>query len=92
MSRHDAYYEPEDDYCDSDEFAYEVDELLKDEYSPSKWDNFCEAFAGVQDPELVSQLEEMLEKRDFENLGRKLWGITYDHCEKWAIEKALGNI
>ena len=48
MSRHDAYYEPEDDPTDTDELQHEVAELMKDdEFNPNKWDNFCEAFAAL---------------------------------------------
>lgn len=91
MNRHDAYYEPEDDYMDSDELQYEVAELMKDEYNPCNWSNFCEAFEGVQDPELVKQLEEMLEKRDFEALGRKLWNLSYEYQEHWATDRVTNN-
>ena len=91
MSRHDAYYEPEDDYMDSDEFQCEVAELMKDEYNPCNWGNFCEAFEGVQDPAVVAQLEEMLEKRDFMALGRKLWSLSYEYQERFATEIVLNN-
>jgi hypothetical protein len=91
MSRHDAYYEPEDDYTDSDEFQCEVAELMKDEYNPCNWGNFCEAFEGVQDPEVVAQLEEMLEKRDFMALGRKLWNMSYEYQERFATDAVLDN-
>jgi hypothetical protein len=91
MSKHDAYYEPEDDYTDSDEFQCEVAELMKDEYNPCTWGNFCEAFEGVQDPEVVAQLEEMLEKRDFMALGRKLWNMSYEYQERFATDAVLDN-
>jgi hypothetical protein len=91
MSRHDAYYEPEDDYMDSDEFQCEVAELMKDEYNPCTWGNFCEAFEGVQDSEVVAQLEEMLEKRDFMALGRKLWNMSYEYQERFATDAVLDN-
>jgi hypothetical protein len=91
MNSHDAYYEPEDDYTDSDEFQFEVAELMKDEYNPCNWGNFCEAFEGVQDPEVVAQLEEMLEKRDFMALGRKLWNMSYEYQERFATDAVLDN-
>lgn len=91
MSKHDAYYEPKDDEMDSDELHYEVAQLMKDEYNPCKYANFCEAFEGVQDPEVVQYLEEMLEKRNFEALGRKLWSIAYEYHEKFATDKVLGG-
>jgi hypothetical protein len=91
MTMHDRYYEPEDDYMDSDEFQCEVAELMKDEYNPCTWVNFCEAFEGVQDPEVVAQLEEMLEKRDFMALGRKLWNMSYEYQERFATDAVLDN-
>jgi hypothetical protein len=91
MNSHDAYYEPEDDYSDSVEFQCEVAELMKDEYNPCNWGNFCEAFEGVQDPEVVAQLEELLEKRDFMALGRKLWNMSYEYQERFATDAVLDN-
>jgi hypothetical protein len=91
MNSHDAYYEPEDDYMNSDEFQFEVAELMKDEYNPCNWGNFCEAFEGVQDPEVVAQLEEMLEKRDFMALGSKLWNMSYEYQERFATDAVLDN-
>ena len=76
---------------DSDEFQCEVAELMKDEYNPCNWSNFCEAFEGVQNPEVVAQLEEMLEKRDFMALGRKLWNLSYEYQERFATDAVLDN-
>ena len=84
MNRADAYYEPEDDYIDSDELQAEVAELMKDEYNPSTWSNFNEAFAATQNKDDIAALEEMLEKRDFEALGRKLWNLSYEYNEYYA--------
>jgi hypothetical protein len=64
---------------------------MKDEYNPCTWGNFCEAFEGVQDPEVVSQLEEMLEKRDFMALGRKLWNMSYEYQERFATDAVLDS-
>jgi hypothetical protein len=64
---------------------------MKDEYNPCNWGNFCEAFEGVQDPEVVAQLEEMLEKRDFMALGRKLWNMSYEYQERFATDAVLDN-
>ena len=84
MNRADAYYEPEDDDMDSDELQYEVNELMKDEFNPCKWGNFNEAFSATQDAEVIAQLEEMLENKDFEALGRKLWCLSYEYNEYYA--------
>lgn len=92
MNRHDAYYEPEDDYIDTDELHHEVVELMKtDEFNPNKWDNFCEAFAAHQNKDDIEALEEMLEKRDFEALGRKLWNMSFEYYENWATSKVTGE-
>lgn len=91
MNRHDAYYEPEDDYMDSDELQAEVADMMKDEYNPCKWENFNEAFAATQNQEDIAALEEMLEKRDFEALGRKLWNMSYEYMESFAIGKVTGQ-
>lgn len=88
MNRHDAYYEPEDDYMDSDELQAEVADMMKDDdYNPTKWGNFNEAFAATQNKDDIEALEEMLEKRDFEALGRKLWNMSYEYWEGFATDK-----
>ena len=92
MNRHDAYYEPEDDYIDSDELQSEVADLMKtDEFNPHKWNNFCEAFAAHQNKDDIEALEEMLEKRDFEALGRKLWNMSFEYYENWATSRVTGE-
>jgi len=91
MNRADAYYEPEDDYMDSDELQSEVAELMKDEYNPCTWSNFNEAFAATQNKDDIAALEEMLEKRDFEALGRKLWNMSYEYWEGFATGKITGQ-
>jgi hypothetical protein len=91
MNRHDAYYEPENDYMDSDELQAEVADLMKDEYNPCKWLNFLETFEGKLPNETVEQLEEMMQKRDFEAFGRKLWNLSYEYWEDYATGKITGQ-
>ena len=92
MNRHDAYYEPEDDYMDSDELQSEVADMMNDDdYNPCKWGNFNEAFAATQNKDDIEALEEMLEKRDFEALGRKLWNMSYEYWEGFATGKITGQ-
>ena len=91
MNRHDAYYEPEDDYMDSDELQAEVADLMKDKYNPCKWENFNEAFAATQNKDDIAFLEEALEKRDFEALGRKLWNMSFEYWEDFATKKVTGE-
>ena len=90
MSMHDKYYEPEDDDTDSEELQYEISELMKDDCNPCNYHNFVEAFSAVQKKEIIEQLEEMLEKRDFEALGRKLWNLSYEYYEQLATDRVLG--
>ena len=91
MSRHDAYYEPEDDYMDYDEIYSEVADLMKDEYNPCNWENFNEAFAATQNKDDIAFLEQALEKRDFEALGRKLWNMSFEYWESFATDKVTGQ-
>jgi NH3-dependent NAD+ synthetase len=37
------------------------------------------------------KLEEMLEKRDFMALGRKLWNLSYEYQERFATDAVLDN-
>ena len=91
MNRHDAYYEPEDDYMDDDQIHEEVADLMKDEYNPCNWGNFNEAFGATQNKEDIAFLEQALEKRDFEALGRKLWNMSYEYWEDFATKKVTGE-
>ena len=91
MNRHDAYYEPEDDYMDSDELQAEVADLMKDKYNPCKWDNFNDAFAATQNKDDIAFIEQALENRDFEALGRKLWNMSYEYMENFATGKVTGQ-
>ena len=91
MNRHDAYYEPEDDYMDSDELQAEVAELMKDEYNPCTWSNFTDAFAATQNKDDIEFLEQALKNRDFEALGRKLWNMSYEYMESFATGKITGQ-
>ena len=91
MNMHDRWYEPEDDYMDSDELQAEVADLMKDEYNPCKWENFNDAFAATQNKEDIAFLEEALEKRDFEALGRKLWNMSFEYWEDFATKKVTGE-
>ena len=91
MNMHDRWYEPEDDYMDSDELQAEVADLMKDEYNPCKWENFNDAFAATQNKDDIAFIEQALEKRDFEALGRKLWNMSYEYWEDFATKKVTGE-
>ena len=91
MNMHDRWYEPEDDYMDSDELQAEVADLMKDKYNPCKWDNFNDAFAATQHKDDSAFIEQALENRDFEALGRKLWNMSYEYMENFATGKVTGQ-
>jgi hypothetical protein len=88
----DRYYEPDsedDDYPDW--FPIRVAELMMDEYSIAKYDNFAEGIteAAEADRAIIS---EMLNKPhidiDFAALGRKVWSMAYDYMERFAENSA----
>ena len=87
------YYEPEDD--NSDLIDDRVAELMEDEYSIKKYSNFSEGISEAKKEDQVI-IEEMLSKphadMDFEALGRKLWSMSYDYMEQYAISHAEENL
>lgn len=88
MNREDAYYEPEDDYEDSEEFQWEVDELMKSELNPDDYGIFAEAIyeADKKDREAVEDI--LCQSRiNFEALGRKLYDMAYSYAEGIAITR-----
>ena len=91
MSKLESYYEAPYDDQTSEEQEWEIAELMKDEFNPCKWENFNEAFAATQNKDDIAALEEMLEKRDFEALGRKLWNMSYEYMEDFATGKVTGQ-
>jgi len=91
MNREDAYYEPEDDHDNSDEFDYEVSKLMHTggDHCPSDYDNFAEAIQEAKYGDRVS-IEDMLydsSNINFEALGRKLFAMAYDYMEKRAVSE-----
>jgi hypothetical protein len=92
MNREDAYYIPEDDDYPSEELEWEVEQLMQtDEFNPHKWGNFNEAFAACQNQDDIEFLEQALERRDFEALGRKLWCMSFEYWEGFAVGKITGQ-
>jgi hypothetical protein len=91
MNREDAYYEPED-FDDSEEIQWEIDQLMKGELSPDNFGNFSEAVceANIKDKEAV---EDILSQHpiNFEALGRKLYDIAYSYSEKFAEDRVRSN-
>jgi hypothetical protein len=64
-----------------------VDEFMADEYNPNKVNNFLEAMEQTN-KEQGERLQELLEKRDFETLGRWVWNHTVEVMESYANDRA----
>lgn len=92
MSRHDAYYEPEDDYDNSDEFDYEVSQLMKPgaEYDYRTTQAIAEAM-GDLDAERADALQAMIDTNDYEKIGRKIMMMALDYMERFAKDAVLDN-
>ena len=86
MNRADAYYEPEDDHDNSDEFDYEVSELLKRgaDYDYRTTQAVSEAM-GDLDKEKADSLQAIIDTGDYEKIGRKVMMMAYDYMESFAI-------
>lgn len=92
MSRHDAYYEPEDDYDNSDEFDYEVSQLMKPgaEYDYRTTQAIAEAM-GDLDKDRADALQAMIDTNDYEKIGRKIMMMALDYMERFAKDAVLDN-
>jgi hypothetical protein len=93
MSRHDAYYEP-DDYDDrSDEIDERTWQLMKAgaEYDPNDASRVAEAL-GDLDAERADALQAMIDTGDYEKIGRKIMMLTFDYMEKFAKDAAENEI
>ena len=86
MLNNDRYYEPEDD--DSSDFIDErAAELLKD-IQPNTVARLCEAIGEDLLFKAKDQLQDYLDNKDFENLGRKIWALNIEYWETWAENSA----
>lgn len=84
MSRHDAYYEPEDDY-QSEELQQEIDELLKydPDYDCTELSNLGEAISQAND-DVQKTIRDYIEQKDWAKLGLKLYTISLEYQEASA--------
>jgi hypothetical protein len=64
-----------------------VNGLMADEYNPCKVNNFLEAMEQTS-KEQGERLQELLENRDFETLGRWVWNHTVEVMEGYANDRA----
>ena len=93
MSRHDAYYEP-DDYNDrSDEIESRTWELMKvgAEYDYKTSGAISEALGdmGIDD---AKALQDVIDSGNYEALGRKVISMACDYMERFAKDCAENEI
>jgi hypothetical protein len=93
ISRHDAYYEP-DDYDDrSDEIEERTWELMKigGEYDYRTSGAISEALGdmGVDD---AKALQDVIDTGDYEQIGRKVVMMAMDYMERYAKDTAESEI
>ena len=92
LSKHDAYYEPEGYDNRSDEIEHRTYELMKTkEFNSYDASNIAEALSEL-DRNSAESLQEILDTRDFEKIGRKIWAMTYEYLEQHAKTKAENEI
>lgn len=89
MSRHDAYYEP-DDYDDrSDEIEERAWELMKPgaqyDYRTTAAISEMLSELGVKDDEA---LQAVVDTGDYEAIGRKIMTMAMEYMERYATEAA----
>jgi len=93
ISRHDAYYEP-DDYDDrSDEIEERAWQLMKPGamYDYRTGSAISEALSemGVDD---AKALQDVIDTGDFEMIGRKVTNMAYEYMERFALDSAANEI
>jgi len=93
MTRHDAYYEP-DDYDDrSDEIEARAWELMKvgGPYDYRTSGAISEMF-GELDIDQAKALQDVIDSGDYEALGRKIVAMACDYMETYAMHTAEHEI
>ena len=93
MSRHDAYYEP-DDYDDrTDEIEERAWQLMKvgAMYDYKTAGAISEALSEL-DRDSAKALQDVIDSGDYEALGRKLISMSCDYMEKFALYTAENEI
>lgn len=93
ISRHDAYYEP-DDYDDrSDEIEERAWELMK---PGAEWDyrttQAVSEAMGDLDTERADALQAIIDTGDYEKIGRKVMMMALDYYERFALNDAENEI
>jgi len=93
MSKHDAYYEPEDYDTRSDEIEHRTYELMK---VGAKYDYrtalaIAEALSEL-DVAGADSLQAMIDTGDYEKIGRKVMMMALDYMERFAKDAAESEI
>jgi hypothetical protein len=93
MSKHDAYYEPQDYDDRTDEIEHRTYELMKvgGEYDYRTTQAIAEAM-GDLDAQRADALQAMIDTGDYEKIGRKIMMMASDYMERFAKDAAESEI
>lgn len=93
MSKHDAYYEPEDYDDRSDEIEHRTYELMKvgAKYDYRTASAIAEALSEL-DVAGADSLQAMIDTGDYEKIGRKVMMMASDYMERFAKDAAESEI
>lgn len=93
MSKHDAYYEPQDYDDRTDEIEHRAYELMKvgAKYDYRTASAIAEALSEL-DISGADSLQAMIDTGDYEKIGRKVMMMTLDYMERFAKDAAENEI
>jgi hypothetical protein len=93
ISKHDAYYEPQDYDDRTDEIEHRTYELMKvgGEYDYRTTQAIAEAM-GDLDTKGADALQAMIDTGDYEKIGRKIMMMASDYMERFAKDAAENEI
>ena len=93
MSKHDAYYEPQDYDNRSDEIEHRTYELMKvgAKYDYRTASAIAEALSEL-DIAGADSFQAMIDTGDYEKIGRKVMMMTLDYMERFAKDAAENEI
>jgi hypothetical protein len=93
MSKHDAYYEPQDYDDRTDEIEHRTYELMKvgAKYDYRTASAIAEALSEL-DVASADSLQAMIDTGDYEKIGRKVMMMTLDYMERFAKDAAESEI
>jgi hypothetical protein len=91
MNRHDAYYEPEDDF-DGEEIQERIDYELKNDNYPYSEDNILDAIADEALIPHLATLATLLASGDTAQAGVVLSSALYTYWENRTEREVINNI